>query len=173
MRKNKKSMLIYTIFISLISTSVFARECFTCGGTYFPTAIATLVRNLYNLVKLLVPVLIIIMGMVDLLKAVMASDEKKMEESKPKLIKKLIAGVVIFLIFTIVQFVFKNLLGHNGLFSKSMFDCVNYFIAEEPTSIVCPDRQNNASNNCQSKCLAEGHRQGSVPYQTCYDKCQG
>lgn len=145
MKKNKKTMLIYTIFISLISTSVFAKSCFVCGGTYFPSAVATLVRNLYNLVKLLVPVIIIIMGMIDLLKAVMASDEKKMAEATPKLIKKLIAGVTIFLIFTIVQFVFKNLLGRNDALSNSLFDCVTYFISEEPNDVACPSREDSNS----------------------------
>lgn len=145
MKKTNK-LLIYAIFISLVSTTVFAQECFVCGGTYFPTGVATLVRNLYNLVKLLVPVIIIIMGMVDLLKAVTASDEKKMEESKSKLIKKLIAGVTIFLLFAIVQFVFKNLLGHNGALSNSMFDCVTYFISEEPSSATCPTREDNVND---------------------------
>lgn len=142
MKKTNK-LLIYTIIISLISTSVFAQDCFVCGGTYFPTGVATLVRNLYNLIKLLVPVVIIIVGMVDLLRAVMASDEKKMEESKSRLIKKLIAGVTIFLLFAIVQFVFKNLLGHNGALSSSMFDCVTYFISEEPVSATCPTREDS------------------------------
>ncbi len=145
MKKTNK-LLIYAIFISLVSTTVFAQECFVCGGTYFPTGVAILIRNLYNLIKLLVPVIIIITGMIDLLRAVMASDEKKMDESKSKLIKKIIAGVTIFLLFAIVQFVFKNLLGHNDALSNSMFDCVTYFISEEPSSATCPTREDNVTD---------------------------
>ena len=165
MKKTNK-LLIYTIIISLISTSVFAQDCFVCGGTYFPTGVATLVRNLYNLIKLLVPVVIIIVGMVDLLRAVMASDEKKMEESKSRLIKKLIAGVTIFLLFAIVQFVFKNLLGHNGALSSSMFDCVTYFISEEPSSTACPSRP--SGNNANGGSSSGGSNGGSGNGYTCY-----
>lgn len=181
MKKNKKTILIYTIFISLISTSVFAKSCFVCGGTYFPSAVATLVRNLYNLVKLLVPVLIIIMGMVDLLRAVMASDEKKMAEATPKLIKKLIAGVTIFLIFTIVQFVFKNLLGRNDALSNSLFDCVTYFISEEPNDYECPTREDNisdwvnshTSNSSSSTVSNKKHQECSQrSYSDCTDDCE-
>jgi len=123
-----------------LNFGVTERKCFKCGDTYFPIGLSTLTRNLFKLVKVLVPVVIIIMGMIDLLKAVMASDEKKMDEAKPKLLRKIISGVVIFLIFSIVQFVFSNLLGKNGLFSNSMLECVNYFISKEPAVVSCPKR---------------------------------
>lgn len=180
MKKNKKMLFIYTMFISLISTSVFASECFVCGNTYFPLGISTLVRNIFNLIKVLVPVIIIIMGMIDLLKAVIASDEKKMSEATPKLIRKLISGIMIFLILSIVQFVFKNVLNNNGLFTDSMMDCVNYFIAEEPDAIACPEREDNVTqyvkkakilkciNKSKSECKGEcswGYHNGA---QTAY-----
>ena len=114
--------------------------CFYCGDAYFPAEIGTLTRNIFNLIKVLVPVIIIILGMVDLLKAVMASDEKKMDEAKPKLLRKIIAGVVIFLVFSIVQFVFGNLLIGTGAMENSMLECVNYFISEEPSVVSCPGR---------------------------------
>jgi len=167
MKKNKKMLFIYTMFISLISTSVFASECFVCGNTYFPLGVSTLIRNIFNLIKLLVPVIIIIMGMIDLFKAVVASDEKKMSEAMPKLVRKLISGIMIFIILSIVQFVFKNVLNNNGLFTDSMMDCVNYFIAEEPDAIACPERGDNVTqyvkkakilkciNKSESECKGE------------------
>lgn len=188
MKKNNKMLFIYTIFISLISTSVFASECFVCGNTYFPLGISTLIRNIFNLIKVLVPVIIIIMGMIDLLKAVIASDEKKMSEATPKLIRKLISGIMIFLILSIVQFVFKNLLSNNGLFSDSMLDCVNYFIAEEPDAIACPEREDNVSdyintskaqkcaNKSQSECTGScswGYHNGSSTAYCALKKSSG
>lgn len=152
---------------TIVGGSTQSRGCFVCGDAYFPVGLSTLTRNVFNLIKILVPVIIIIMGMIDLLKAVIASDEKKMAEATPKLIRKLISGVMIFLIFSIVQFVFKNLLSNNGLFSEGMFNCINYFIAEEPYAIKCPERQDNVTDyietnkgqNCagksQSECTGE------------------
>lgn len=166
MKKNQLKLLVYTIFISLISTSILAKDCFECAGTYFPIGVATLVRNLYNLVKVLVPVIIIITGMVELIRAVMASDEKKMDESKTKLIKKIIAGVVIFLLFAIVQFVFKNLLANNDALSNSMLECVTYFISEEPSSTACPARPSGSSANGGSS--SGGSNGGSGSGYACY-----
>ena len=172
MKKNKKMLFIYTMFISLISTSVFASGCFVCGGAYFPVGLSTLIRNIFNLIKVLVPVIIIIMGMVDLLKAVIASDEKKMDEAKPKLIRKIISGVVIFLIFAIVQFVFGNLLIGTGAMKGSMLECVNYFINEEPSVQECPSRDDPNSVNkamCESRC--ESSKGNSTAYEQCYKGC--
>ena len=143
----------------IVGGSTQSGGCFICGDAYFPVGLSTLTRNVFNLIKILVPVIIIIMGMIDLLKAVIASDEKKMSEATPKLIRKLISGIMIFLILSIVQFVFKNLLSNNGLFSDSMLDCVNYFIAEEPDSIACPERQDNVTdyinNNKAQACVGK------------------
>lgn len=178
MKKNKKMLFIYTIFISLVSTSVFASECFKCGNAYFPIGLSVLTRNLFNLVKILVPVVIIIMGMVDLLKAVMASDEKKMDEAKPKLLRKIISGIVIFFIFSIVQFVFNNLLGRNGLFSNSMLECVNYFLSEEPSVVSCPGRPegsneiDNSSSGNNSGPTNNGHNSsGQTVSSSTYTDC--
>lgn len=126
--------------------------CFKCGGAYFPIGLSTLTRNILKLIKILVPVIIIIMGMVDLLKAVMASDEKKMAEAMPQLIRKLIAGVVIFLIISIVQFVFKNLLVNTGAMENSMLDCVKYFVAAEPNDVACPSREDSNSSSKNYSC---------------------
>ena len=124
-----------------VTDSIVPGGCFVCGETYIPVGVSTLTRNIFNLIKVLVPVIIIITGMIDLLKAVIASDEKKMDEVKPKLIRRIISGITIFLILSIVQFVFKNLLVRNAALDNSMLDCVNYFIAEKPVAIHCPSRK--------------------------------
>ena len=120
------------------------------------------------------------MGMIDLFKAVVASDEKKMSEAMPKLVRKLISGIMIFIILSIVQFVFKNVLNNNGLFTDSMMDCVNYFIAEEPEAMKCPERTENVTqyvkrgkivnclkkskDECKGSCEWGYHNSSNAPY---------
>lgn len=126
-KKSKIVLTIYTLIICLISNSVLATECISCNGTEIPYALSVLSRNIINLVQLLVPVIIIITGMIELLRAVIAGDEKKMDEVKPKLARKFIAGVIIFLIFAIVKFGFSFL----GSRASASFECASYFISED------------------------------------------
>lgn len=139
MKKNR--LLMYTLLILLVGISVEARDCFVCNSTYLPKSLVILSRNLMNLVQVIVPVIIIITGMIDLLKAVMASDEKKMSEAGPKLIKKIIVGIFIFLVFVIVKVVFSNFLGS----SNKSLQCASYFLSGAADDYIpstsCPSRK--------------------------------
>ena len=60
------------------------------------------------IVKIVVPLLLIIFGIVEFTNAVIASDDTQIKKSTSKLVKKVIAGVVIFLIPTIITFIFNT-----------------------------------------------------------------
>ncbi len=62
------------------------------------------------ILKIAIPLILIVMGMVDLGKAVVSSDEKAINKSVSSLIKRFIAAVVVFFIPTIVSAIF-NILG--------------------------------------------------------------
>ena len=57
--------------------------------------------------KIVIPILLIIFGMVDLGKAVISSDDKAVSKAAKSLLNRVIAGVVIFFVPTIVGAVFK------------------------------------------------------------------
>lgn len=129
-------------------SSTSTKQCINCNNTYIPYSLSVLSRNIINLVQLLVPVIIIITGMIELLRAVIAGDEKKMDEVKPTLIRKIIAGVIIFLIFAIVKFGFSFL----GSRANATLKCVSYFISEEGNEVNCPER---AINELQGSAKSE------------------
>ena len=60
-------------------------------------------------IKIVIPLMLIILGMVDLGKAVVSSDEKAINKSVSILLRRFIAAVVIFFIPTIVSAVFNAL----------------------------------------------------------------
>ena len=64
------------------------------------------VGYLLLVVKILVPILLIVFGVVDYFKAVVSSDADAIGKSTKSFIMRVIAGVVIFLIPTIINFVF-------------------------------------------------------------------
>ena len=65
-----------------------------------------LIGRIMLVFKIVIPLLLIIFGMIDLGKAVIASDEKAIKNATNSLIRRLIAAVVIFFIPTIVSAIF-------------------------------------------------------------------
>ncbi len=56
--------------------------------------------------KIVIPLIIIILGAMDLGKAVVSSDEKEIKKATGSLVRRFIAGIIIFFIPTIVHVVF-------------------------------------------------------------------
>ena len=96
------------------------------GGFCSDTAnIWHLVGLVVYILKIVIPLILIVLGMVDLGKAVVSSDEKAINKAVGSLIKRFIAAVVVFFVPTIVNAIF----GVVGVMSKSEHDdyqtCVN------------------------------------------------
>lgn len=105
----------------------------TCeGGPYeyiaecgcMPTALTDLTSRIYNLVKILAPALLIIVGGFDLIKAVTAADEKAIQKEQTKLIKKFIAAFAVFMLFTVIQLLTQWISKDPG----NTIDCVGYIV---------------------------------------------
>ena len=62
------------------------------------------VGNIYDIIKIIVPILIVIMGIIDLIKAVTSSKQDEMKKATSIFIKRLILGVIVFFVFPIVSF---------------------------------------------------------------------
>ena len=69
-----------------------------------------LVGNVIYIIRIVIPVIIILLGTLDLGKAVIAGEDKKIKEAQKSFIKRLIYGVAIFFMFTVVEVIF-GLLG--------------------------------------------------------------
>lgn len=85
---------------------------------------------LVDAVKIIVPLLLVVYGMIDLAKAVMSNDEKTMKEAQGKLIKRFVYAVVIFFIVALVQLVFGMLADASGgdIEKESMISCIDCFM---------------------------------------------
>lgn len=99
-----------------------------CGNsTGIPAGIPKLTSNIINAVKIFVPILLIIMGMIDFVRAVIAQDEKQMTESRQRFVRRTIAAVVVFLVIVIVQISFR-LLDNLDNTGGNVASCMNCFI---------------------------------------------
>ena len=71
-----------------------------CGGL---GPIVSVLKGVFNIIKILVPIFLLIMGVVDLAKAVLASDEKEIKAGQSKLVKRAISAVAVFFAVTLVD----------------------------------------------------------------------
>lgn len=65
--------------------------------------VLTIVKFILNVIQWVVPVILIILGSIDLVKAVIASKEDDIKKGQQTLIKRLIAAVIVFLVPLIVS----------------------------------------------------------------------
>lgn len=79
-----------------------------CGEEEIKNAMQ-IIGYVINLAKIIVPLIIIILGMVDFGKATISSDDKAISKAASSLVRRFVAGVIIFFIPTIV-FALLNLL---------------------------------------------------------------
>ena len=68
------------------------------------------IGEIIYIIRIVIPVIIVLLGTIDLGKAVMSGEEKTVKEAQKSFIKRLIYGVAIFFIFIIVEVIF-GLLG--------------------------------------------------------------
>ena len=93
-----------------------------CGC--MPSALADLISNLFMIIKIAAPALLLIVGGFSLVKAMSSQDEAGIKKEQQKLIKKFIAAAAIFLIFTLVQFLVTTLAKNSG----DIIKCVDYLL---------------------------------------------
>ncbi len=67
------------------------------------TEFNNILQEIFTIIKIAVPILVLVLCTVDMVKAVMAQDEKAVKESLSNSIKRLIIGVVVFFMPTIIN----------------------------------------------------------------------
>lgn len=78
------------------------------------------------ILKILIPVILLVLGIIGLGKAVIADDDKEIKTQVNKLIKKFIAAVLIFFLPSIVKACFGLVDQFNGEVKEGYINCVNY-----------------------------------------------
>lgn len=89
-------------------------------------------------IKVVVPIILIVVGMMDLAKAVTEKSDDKIKEAQNKLVKKAIAAVLVFLVITIVGLLMK-LIGDQSY--TQCVECIN-----NPFTCEMPDKNLGGDN---------------------------
>ncbi len=117
------------MFLAKVATDVE----YTCGNIdnfvfsgMFPYVVSTAVM----IIKIVVPILLIVFGMIDLAKAVIASKEDEIKKAQNTFIKRLIAAVIVFFVVSLVQIVIRFVAGND---EDSVMSCFNCFVSGQVT----------------------------------------
>ena len=105
---------------------MFILEEISCGGNLITMdrIIPDMTSLVVTLIKIGIPVLLIIFGMLDLGKAVMAQKEDEIKKSQKMFFKCILSAALVFFVVVIVQLVF-NLVAKN---QTNVWDCVSCFV---------------------------------------------
>lgn len=85
--------------------------------------IVSVIKGVFDIVRIFVPIGLLIMGAVDLAKAVLASDDKEIKAAQGKLVKRAIAAAAVFFAVTLVQLVMNLVADSSPEGESNWFTC--------------------------------------------------
>lgn len=112
-----------------------------CGDTEVPYVAAQITQTVYMILQIATPIIIILLGMIDLLKAVMAQKEDEIKKSQQTFVRRLLIGAAVFLVFVLVKVIIGFVQPQND--NPNMWNCVDCFISGEN----CNTKQDVTTNN--------------------------
>jgi len=101
---NFKNQLTESKKIYGIDTSSNKKEY--CG---FSQKLALYIRNIVKWVKYIIPVIVIVLGILDFIKAIAADKEDEIKKAQGRFVKRLIAAALIFIVPLIIGFVLDKM----------------------------------------------------------------
>ena len=122
------------LFITLVVLTLFpiinanAITIVDCGNiTQIPKKIPDIVSLAVKIIQVAVPVILVLMGSIDLLKAVAAQKEDDVKKGRQILIKRIIVAFVIFFVIAIVKFVASVVA--DSASKDNIVECIDCFLS--------------------------------------------
>ena len=104
-----------------------------CESITIPGQLAYIISIIIKLIQFAVPLLLIIFGMLDLGKAVIASKEDEIKKGQQMFIKRLVAAVIVFFIVAVVKLVVNiaaanssSEVGEDNNYTKCIQNIIDY-----------------------------------------------
>lgn len=100
---------------------------FVCmDNVQIPEKIVNIVHMIIVIMKFGIPLLLIVFGMLDLGKAVMASKEDEIKKGQQMFIKRVVAAIIVFLVIVVVELVIGVVAGDDE--SQGIISCIDGFV---------------------------------------------
>lgn len=108
MKKKKICLLFLIAIISLFAFNANVSadiSCSTIPDARIDESIPDLVSTIVKIIQIVVPILLVVLGLLDLAKGVASQKEDEIKKGQQTFIKRLIAGVLVFFVIAIVKLV--------------------------------------------------------------------
>ena len=147
MRK-KVFLILFTgvIGMFIFNSNVYALDvsCPALGNVVVDQKIADIVKLIIKVIQIAVPILLVVFGSFDLVKGLIAQKEDEIKKGQQTLIKRLIAGVIVFFVIALVKLLISAVAGDDDIWS-----CACQFISDNCASSEPVENNNGATNNGQ------------------------
>lgn len=138
-------LLINLIFIDIVGAEPYnnyTNSTVSCGLDYdtneflisgIPTALPKVIKVAYTLIQIAVPVVLVVIGTLDLFKGITASKEDEMKKGQTMFIKRLIAAALVFFVFVIVKLIISFVAADGKADNKAIriMECAECFIKNQ------------------------------------------
>ncbi len=125
MKKYLSYVIVICICLFACCYNVNAFTCEAFNGVNIDDQLALITKNVILILQLLVPIILVVIGLVDLVKGISAQKEDEIKKGQQVFVKRLIAAVIVFFVIAIVKFVISAVAGGS---SSSIMSCANCFI---------------------------------------------
>ena len=125
--KKKNMFLIFILGLILPVVNVQAYTSTSCGNiTNIPVKIPQLTSFAVSIIQILVPVILIIVGSIDLIKGMVAQKEDEIKKGQQKFIKRLITAVIIFFVIALVKLIVSFAADSDD--TNNIINCMDCFL---------------------------------------------
>ena len=121
-----------------------------CGA--IDNNLAELIHTIITIMKFGIPILLIIFGMLDFSKGVIANKEDEIKSGQRLFIKRLIAAVLVFFVSTIVQLAVGLADDKNESNKSDAWECANMILNGKTTNTSSEKNTNMSTNDKIQKC---------------------
>ena len=140
-KRFKLFMLFIALFMFIAVPNVYADEAdnrdfivtnkyVSCGNGIIkkmPSQIPDVTKRLYDLAMIATPLILIVMGTIDLVRGIMSGKEEDIKKGRETFIKRLIVGMLVFLIALIARFAVSVVAGSNSNYTR-IIECMDCFL---------------------------------------------
>ena len=139
MNKNVKKVMMMLFLVGftfvILSGNVFAdvscpTDATDCNGVCVPNSLINIVATVVTIIKIGVPIILVVLGMIDMGKAVASQKEDEIKKGQKILISRCIAAGIVFFVVAIVQLLVNVIAGADS--SASVWGCVCKFLGSCP-----------------------------------------
>lgn len=100
-----------------------------CGDLdRIPVKVPAFTNSVFTLVKVFIPIILIVLGMIDFARAVVSGQEDRMNEATKRFVRRIVAGLLVFFVLAFTQFLVKVADPDE---KNDMLTCMKCFIVDD------------------------------------------